>query len=186
MTELMTPRLRLRHWRESDLEPFAELHADPLAMEFLGPCLSRSDSDALARRAEEALARRGFGFWAVELRDTGHFAGFVGLSVPGFEAHFTPCVEVGWRLARSSWGQGYATEAARECLTFGFGELQLPEIVAFTVAGNRRSRAVMERLGMRHDPVDDFEHPRLAPGDPLRAHVLYRLGRDAHRGGGPL
>jgi ribosomal-protein-alanine N-acetyltransferase len=179
MTELMTPRLRLRHWREADLEPFAALHADPLTMEFLGPCLSRSDSDALARRAEEALARRGFGFWAVEVRESGRFAGFVGLSVPGFEAHFTPCVEVGWRLARPLWGLGYASEAARECLAFGFRELELAQIVAFTVVANRRSRAVMERLGMRHDPGDDFEHPRLPPGDPLSAHVLYRIGRDA-------
>jgi ribosomal-protein-alanine N-acetyltransferase len=180
MTELVTPRLKLRHWREADLEPFAALHSDALTMEFLGPCLSRSDSDALARRAEAALASRGFSFWALEVRDSGLFAGFVGLSVPGFEAHFTPCVEVGWRLARSFWGRGYAGEAARECLAFGFRELGLGEIVAFTVVANRRSRAVMERLGMRHDPAGDFEHPRLPPGDPLRAHVLYRIGREAY------
>ena len=183
MTELTTPRLKLRHWRESDLKPFAALGSDPLTMEFLGPCLSRSDSDALARGIEAALERRGFGFWAVELRESGLFAGFVGLSVPGFEAHFTPCVEVGWRLARGFWGHGYATEAARECLAFGFRELGLEEIVAFTVAGNRRSRAVMERLGMRHDPAEDFEHPRVPPADPLRAHVLYRLGREAYARG---
>jgi ribosomal-protein-alanine N-acetyltransferase len=178
MTELTTPRLLLRHWRAADLEPFAALNSDPAAMEFLGPCLSRSESDALARRAEDALTRRGFGFWAVEVRESGLFAGFVGLSVPGFEAHFTPCVEVGWRLAPAFWGRGYATEAARACLEFGFRTRGLREIVAFTVRANRRSRAVMERLGMRYDPAGDFEHPRLAPGDPLRAHVLYRIGAE--------
>jgi len=176
MTELTTPRLILRHWRAADLEPFAALNSDPATMEFLGPSLSRSESDALARRAEDALARRGFGFWALEVRESGLFAGFVGLSVPGFEAHFTPCVEVGWRLAPAVWGRGYATEAARACLEFGFRVQGLREIVAFTVRANRRSRAVMERLGMRYDPAGDFEHPRLAPGDPLRAHVLYRIG----------
>src|SRR5262249_61444761 len=112
MTELTTPRLRLRHWRDADLAPFAALNADPVAMEFLGPCLSRSESDALARRAEDGLTRRGFGFWAVEVCESGLFAGFVGLSVPGFEAHFTSCVEVGWRLAPPPSRHGYATEAA--------------------------------------------------------------------------
>jgi RimJ/RimL family protein N-acetyltransferase len=178
MTELCTPRLTLRHWREEDLATFAALNADPLTMQYLGAPLSRSESDAFARRAEGELARRGFGLWAVEVRGSGRFAGCVGLSVPRFVAHFTPCVEVGWRLAPESWGQGYATEAARRCLAFGFGELALRQIVSFTVRENRRSRAVMERLGMQRDPHDDFEHPRLPPGDPLRSHVLYRIGAD--------
>ncbi|HEX4389064.1 MAG TPA: GNAT family N-acetyltransferase [Steroidobacteraceae bacterium] len=179
MSELRTSRLRLRHWREADLALFAALNADPLVMEFLGPCLSRGESDALARRAEDALARRGFGFWALEVHESGLFAGFVGLSVPGFAAHFTPCVEVGWRLSHAAWGKGYASEAARACLEFGFRELALRQIVAFTARANRRSRAVMERLGMRYDPADDFEHPRLSPADPLRAHVLYRIDAGA-------
>jgi RimJ/RimL family protein N-acetyltransferase len=177
MTELMTPRLRLRQWRASDLEPFAALNADPAVMAFMPGCLGRAESDTLARAAEEAIARRGWGLWATELRDGGELIGSVGFGVPSFEAHFTPCVEIMWRLRRASWGHGYATEAACECLRFAFGELALPEVVAFTVPANVRSRAVMERLGMRHDVTGDFEHPRLPAGHPLRTHVLYRVRR---------
>jgi len=177
MTELSTSRLRLRHWRESDLEPFAALNADQRVMEFMPTRLTRAESDAAAERSEAEIARRGFGFWAVELRASAEFIGFVGLHAVSFEAHFTPCVEIGWRLGRASWGQGFATEAARECLRFGFESLALPEVVSFTVPLNRRSRAVMERLGMRRAPSDDFEHPRLPAGHPLRLHVLYRMQR---------
>jgi RimJ/RimL family protein N-acetyltransferase len=178
MTDLSTPRLRLRQWRESDLAPFAALNADPQVMEFMPGCLTGTESDALARRSETEIARQGWGLWAAERRESGEFIGFVGLRAPSFEAHFTPCVEIGWRLARTSWGQGLATEAARECLRFAFQSLALSEVVSFTVGPNRRSRAVMERLGMRHDAGDDFEHPRLPAGHPLRRHVLYRLGRE--------
>ena len=177
MTELSTSRLLLRQWRESDLEPFASLNADPQVMEFMPARLSRVESDVLARGAEAEIARQGFGFWAAELRESGEFIGFVGLRAVTFEAHFTPCVEIGWRLARASWGRGLATEAARGCLRFAFDTLAFPEVVSFTVPANRRSRAVMERLGMRRAPSDDFEHPRLPEGHPLRPHVLYRLGR---------
>lgn len=176
MTELSTSRLWLRQWRESDLEPFASLNADSQVMEFMPARLSRAESDVLARAAETEIARQGFGFWAAELRESGEFIGFVGLRAVTFEAHFTPCVEIGWRLARASWGRGLATEAARGCLRFAFDTLALPEVVSFTVPANRRSRAVMERLGMRRDASDDFEHPRLPEGHPLRPHVLYRLG----------
>jgi len=176
--ELSTPRLRLRQWRESDLPPFAALNADPRVMEFMTACLSRSESDALAHRCETEIARLGFGLWAAELRSTGAFIGYVGIRAPTFEAHFTPCIEIGWRLARESWGQGFATEAAGKCLHFAFESLGLAEVVSFTVPGNRRSRAVMERLGMRHDRGGDFDHPGLAPGHPLRRHVLYRLRRE--------
>ena len=177
MTELSTPRLWLRQWRASDLEPFAALNADPAVMEFMPGCLTRTESDALVKRSETEIAQLGFGFWAVELRASGEFIGFVGLHTASFEAHFTPCVEIGWRLARATWGYGYATEAARACLQLAFGRLALPEIVAFTVPANARSRAVMERLGMTHTASDDFEHPRLPAGHPLRRHVLYRLRR---------
>jgi len=175
MSDLSTPRLWLRQWRASDLEPFAALNADPQVMEFMPGCLSCAESDALARRSEAEIARQGWGFWATELRDSGAFIGFVGLHVPSFDAPFTPCVEIGWRLERASWGNGFATEAARECLRFAFESLVLEEVVSFTVPPNRRSRAVMERLGMRHDAAGDFDHPRLPPGHPLRRHVLYRL-----------
>jgi ribosomal-protein-alanine N-acetyltransferase len=174
--QLRTERLVLRRWRAEDDEPFAALNSDPEVMRFFLSPLTRSESDALAERADAALARDGFGLWAVEVVATGAFIGFTGLSVPGFEAHFTPAVEVGWRLARPAWGHGYATEAATAALDHGFGAHGLEAVVSFTAEGNLRSRAVMERLGMEHDPSDDFVHPRLPSEHPLAPHVLYRLG----------
>lgn len=178
---LRTPRLVLRPWHGADLEPFAALNADPEVMEHFPGALSRRESDAAARRIQSHFEERGFGLWAVEICGVSRFAGFIGLAVPRFEAHFTPCVEIGWRLARAHWGHGYASEGAREALRFGFDELGLEEIVAYTVPTNRRSRAVMERLGMKRDPRDDFEHPSLPAGHPLRRHVLYRLRADSWR-----
>ena len=175
--ELRTERLLLRRWRDGDREPFAALNADPEVMEFFPEPLNRWRSDDLVDQVEASLERRGFGLWAVEVRATETFVGFAGLGVPGFDAHFTPAIEVGWRLARSAWGQGYATEAGGAALAFGFEQLGLTEIVAFTAAENRRSRAVMERLGMSRDPADDFDHPELLEESPLRRHVLYRSAR---------
>ena len=177
-----TDRLVLRRWRDDDLEPFAALNADPEVMEFFPAPLTRVESDAFVARIDAGLAARGFGLWALELRSTGAFIGFTGLSVPGFDAPFTPCVEVGWRVARSSWGSGLASEAALESLRQGFVAHGLNEIVSFTYEGNLRSRAVMERIGMAHDPKDDFEHPAL-PGHRLAPHVLYRLTADQWRSG---
>ncbi len=174
---LTTARLRLRQWREEDLAPFAALNADPQVMEFFPKVLTRAESDAVAGRIRDHFARHGFGLWAVEAPGVADFVGFVGLAIPSFEAHFTPCVEIGWRLAREHWGHGYATEAATAALAFGFGDRSLEEIVAFTVPANIPSRRVMGRLGMRHSPSDDFEHPAIADGHPLRSHVLYRLRR---------
>jgi ribosomal-protein-alanine N-acetyltransferase len=173
--ELSTPRLKLRRWRPSDLEPFAALNADPAVMEYFPAPLSRPQSDDLVDSIEASFERYGFGPWALEVAASGEFIGFTGLAVPSFEAHFTPAVEVGWRLARPAWGQGYATEAARAALAFGFDGVGLDEVVSLAVAGNRRSRAVMERLGMRRDPADDFDHPVVVPDHPLAAHVLYRI-----------
>ncbi len=175
LPSLDTERLELRRWRESDREPFAAMNSDPAVMEHFPELLSRRQSDGLVERIEAGFGANGFGLWALEVRGTGEFIGFTGLAVPGFEADFTPAVEIGWRLARSAWGNGYATEAAREVLRFGFEEARLDEIVSFTVPANRRSRAVMERIGMRRDPRDDFDHPGLSPGHPLRPHVLYRI-----------
>jgi RimJ/RimL family protein N-acetyltransferase len=141
-------------------------------MEHFPSVLARAESDAAVDRIEAHFERHGFGLWAVEVPDQTPFIGFVGLAVPAFHAHFTPCVEVGWRLAGDSWGRGYATEAARAALTFGFGLLALEEIVSMTVPDNERSRRVMERLGMTHDPADDFDHPSQPDH---RRHVLYRL-----------
>ena len=170
-----TPRLVLRAWNDADLAPFAELNADPEVMEHLPAILTRDESDAFAARIRAAMAERGFGLWAVEEKGGAPFVGFVGLSVPRFTAAFTPCVEVGWRLARAHWGKGYATEAARAALEAGFERFGLAEIVSFTVPANVRSRRVMERLGMRLDGA--FDHPSLAEGHPLRRHVLYRITR---------
>ena len=174
---LTTARLRLRQWREEDLAPFAALNADPQVMEFFPKVLTRAESDTVAGRIRDHFARHGFGLWAVEAPGAADFVGFVGLAVPSFEAHFTPCVEIGWRLAREHWGHGYATEAATAALAFAFGDRALEEIVAFTVPANIPSRRVMGRLGMRRLPADDFEHPAIAAGHPLRSHVLYRLRR---------
>jgi RimJ/RimL family protein N-acetyltransferase len=176
--ELRTARLMLRRWRPEDREPFAVLNADPEVVAYLNGALSRAQSDELVDRIEAGFEHYGFGLWAVEVRAGSEFIGFAGLARPPFEAHFTPAVEVGWRLARSAWGNGYATEAGRAALAFGFEQAGLTEIVSMTAVGNRRSRAVMERLGMRRDPADDFEHPNVPAGSPLRPHVLYRIGGD--------
>jgi len=175
--EIETARLRLRPWHAEDRPVFATLNADPRVMEHLHAVLSRRESDALVDRIEAHFRLHGFGLWAVELREAACFAGFVGLSVPRFEAHFTPCVEVGWRLAPEHWGQGFATEAAMAALAFGFEQLALGEIVSFTVAANQRSRGVMERIGMTHEPADDFDHPMFDTSHRLCRHVLYRKPR---------
>jgi RimJ/RimL family protein N-acetyltransferase len=182
MSELDTARLKLRHWSAADLAPFAALNADPEVMRFMPGALSRSQSDAFAWACQAQLERQGFGLWAAEVREGAPFIGYVGIRAPTFEAPFTPCIEVGWRLARDSWGHGYAIEAARACLTLAFGALALPEILSFTVPANTRSRAVMERLGMTLDPGGAFEHPRLPEGHALRHHLLYRLRGSDWRG----
>lgn len=178
---LTTPRLRLREWRDADLPVFAALNADPRVMEFFSQRLDRSASDALVGRIREHFTRHGFGLWAVEAPGVADFIGFAGLSVPRFQAHFTPCVEIGWRLAAHAWGHGYATEAARAALAFGFREAGLEGIVSFTTVANTPSRRVMERLGMTRSLADDFEMPLLPEGHPLRPHVLYRLRRSDWR-----
>ncbi|GAA3533375.1 N-acetyltransferase [Aeromicrobium flavum] len=178
MAELQTERLILRRWRESDRELFAALNTDPEVMEHFPAALDRAASDAMVERITAHLDAHGWGLWAVET-DDGRFAGFTGLNpVPPTVAALVsgnPTVEVGWRLARWAWGHGYATEAATAAVRHGFDVLGLDEIVSFTAAGNLRSRAVMERLGLTRDPADDFDHPAVPPDSPLRHHVLYRL-----------
>lgn len=151
------------------------INADSLVMEHFPDRLMRRQSDELIEKIEAGFDAAGFGLWALEVRATGEFIGFTGLARPSFDAHFTPAVEVGWRLGRSAWGKGYATEAARAALAFGFEEAGLVEIVSFTTAANVRSRAVMERIGMTHDPADDFDHPGIPVGHPQSRHVLYRV-----------
>lgn len=173
-----TERLLLRRWQDSDRALYAEMNADPRVMEFFPGLQSRETSDASIDAWSAAIAAGGFGNWAVERRDTGEFIGFVGLSVPKRALPFMPCVEIGWRLAASHWGQGYASEAARRALRIGFEQFGLEEIVSFTAVVNHRSRAVMERIGMR-DANEDFEHPALPPGHRLRPHCLYRVRRES-------
>ncbi|PJC96885.1 GNAT family N-acetyltransferase [Janthinobacterium sp. BJB1] len=174
--ELDTPRLLLRQWRDSDLAPFAALNADPRVMEFFPSTLSREASDAMALRCRSLIAGRGWGLWAVALRENNAFIGMTGLHIPAVQLPCSPCVEIGWRLAHDYWGQGYAQEAAQAALQAGYERLQLPEIVSFTALPNVRSSALMARLGMRREQAT-FEHPALPPGHRLRAHCLYRLTR---------
>jgi len=174
VSELTTERLLLRHWRPGDRCPFAEMNSDPDVMRYFPATLTRHASHELADRIGADVARRGWGLWALEERATGRFIGFTGLEHADFEASFTPAVEIGWRLARRTWGHGYATEAARAAAAFAFEHLQLAEIVSITAEHNARSRAVMRRLGMRHDDAHDFDHPRVSD-ERLRRHVLYRL-----------
>ena len=172
-----TERLIMRRWRASDLEPFAAMGADPRVMEFFPSCLSREESAANISLMEDRFERNGFCFWALERKEDGVFLGFTGLNRPGFAAPFMPSVEVGWRLAFSHWGQGYASEAGHASVAYAFDNLRESEVVAFTARDNKRSRAVMERLGMTYDLVDDFDHPGLPPGHDLQRHVLYRIRR---------
>jgi RimJ/RimL family protein N-acetyltransferase len=176
---LTTDRLLLRRWRDSDRQPFAALNADPEVMRYFPSTRTRAESDAMVDRLDAAIESDGFGLWAVERRDTGAFVGFVGLSRPSFDPVLDQQVEIGWRLARDAWGRGFATEAAREVVRFAFDPAgaDLPALISFTAAINEPSRRVMRRLGMTHDPADDFEHPALPPGHELRPHVLHRLRR---------
>jgi RimJ/RimL family protein N-acetyltransferase len=168
-------RVLLRQWRATDLQAFAALNADPRVMEFMPSPLTSAESDAMAERIASTIERDGFGLWAVEVPGVAEFVGFVGLNRPNFDAHFTPCVEIGWRLAYEFWGRGYAAEAARAALQYGFEQLPLEEIVSFTTVPNKRSRRLMGRLGMTRSTADDFDHPNLPEGHALRPHVLYRL-----------
>lgn len=169
---IKTKRLILRQWTPSDFKPYAALNADPLVREFFPNTLTEEESNKSAKLFIEAIEKNGFGMWAAE--SNGQFIGFIGIQKVPFEAPFTPAIEIGWRLAKAYWGQGYATEGALAALEYGFKTLHLNEIVAFTVPGNIRSRNVMAKIGMTHDEKDDFDHPLLHDGHPLRRHVLYR------------
>lgn len=182
MTTLETARLILRPWKEADFEPFAAMSADPRVMETLMGPLPREQSDNLATRLKSHFEEHGFGLWAMELPGIASFIGFTGLQYVNFDAPFVPApparmVEIGWRLAHEHWGKGYASEAARASLDYAFGPLNLDEIVSFTAVTNERSRRVMSRLNMAYDPAEDFDHPRVPDGHPLKRHVLYRISR---------
>jgi 3-dehydroquinate dehydratase/shikimate dehydrogenase len=174
-----TDRLILRRWQSSDVEPFVSLNRDPRVMEFFPATLSRSETEAMIISIEDRIGRDGIGLWAAERKEPRGFIGFIGLNVPVYPLPFSPCVEVGWRLAFDCWGKGYAQEGARAALAFGFESMGIKEIVSFTTINNVRSRRVMERIGMSYDTHGDFDHPQLPLHHPLRRHVLYRKANSA-------
>lgn len=167
--------INLRSWRPSDLDSYAAMNADEEVMQYFPALMTREESEASMKRAQQHIDEHGWGVWAVEV--DGEFAGFTGLKTPRFEASFTPCIEIGWRFARKFWGQGIAFEAAQSALVFGFNGLGLLEIVSITAVSNARSRRLMERLGFVRDPDGDFDHPLIQNGHPLQRHVLYRKRR---------
>lgn len=181
--ELHSPRLLLRRWRAEDRTAFAAMNGDPEVMRHFPACLSPEQSDRVAERIEADFAERGFGFWALECKDSGAFIGFTGLRPVTFAAPFCPAVEIAWRLARSHWRQGLASEAARAALACGFEQLGLEQIVSFTAVENLASQRVMQAIGMRHDAAGDFDHPALPAGHRLSRHVLYRLARSEWEAG---
>ncbi len=172
---LTTKRLLLRQWKESDLSLFAKMNADKHVMEYFPSTLSQNESNCLAEKIQKELREKEYGLWAVEAIDAAPFVGCVGLHYQDFPAAFTPCIEIGWRLAHEHWGKGYAFEAASKIIKYAFQTLRLCELVSFTTVENQRSRKLMERLEMTRKPEDDFEYPKLPKGHPLRPHVLYRL-----------
>ena len=174
MVELQTSRLKLRQWKDSDLIAFAKLNADPEVMQFYPNKLEKDESDNMALKLKDLIAKRGWGFWAIEEIETKKFIGFVGLHEPTYDLPVTPCVEIGWRLAKEYWGNGYATEASNISLDFAFNKLNLDKVYSFTSGENIKSRAVMERIGMVNINKN-FEHPIIPKGHALREHVLYQI-----------
>ena len=173
-----TERLVLRRWKEQDGDAFAAINSDPEVMEHFPGVLSREESDQMILRMELHFEEFGYGLWAVDIRWADRLIGFCGLSVPTFHTHFTPAVEIGWRFARDVWGNGYATEAARAAVDFGFEHADLEQILSWTIPANERSQGVMTRLGMKRAPDLDFDHPRFLDDDRLRHHIVYRITRE--------
>ncbi|WP_373998763.1 GNAT family N-acetyltransferase [Bdellovibrio bacteriovorus] len=175
MEYLETPRLILRLWKPEDIDPFHALCSDPEVMEYFPSTLSKEETIAFIERLKANQKKDGYSFMACERKDTGEFVGFVGLSYFTHPTHFSPCVEVGWRLAKKHWGHGFAPEAARAVIDYAFGSLKASEVVAMTAVDNWKSRRVMEKIGMTYNSADDFDHPKVADGHPLKRHVLYRI-----------
>jgi len=179
--ELRTPRVLLRQWKDSDSDAWAAMNADPEVRRYFPTVLNRAEAQAEADRIRGAIAQRGWGMWALEIPGVHPFAGFVGLSVPGYEAPWMPAVEIGWRLAPTAWHQGYASEGATAALAFAFTHLELPQVVALSVPTNTPSHNVMHRIGMLRDAAADFDHPRVPEDSPLRRHILHRIAPEQWR-----
>ena len=177
--QIETERLLLRAWRAEDIEPYYQINQDAKVIEYLRGALSLNEAEQFINKTNGHLEQRGYTLWAVELKSTAELLGFIGLNYADWEAAFTPAVEIGWRLGSQYWGKGYATEGARACLDFAFNQVGLDEVVSFTVPMNKKSIAVMERIGMRRDMAGDFCHPKLALDHPLSKHILYRISRDS-------
>jgi RimJ/RimL family protein N-acetyltransferase len=177
-TIIETERLYLRTWQVLDAKPYFDINQDPQVIEFLRGPLTLEEVNQFMATANQHQEKWGFALWAAELKETKELMGFIGLNYTDWEAHFTPAVEVGWRLGSQYWGKGYATEGAKAALDFGFNTIGLDEIVSFTVPMNQRSLRVMEKIGLRYDPEDDFRHPKLVPDHPFSQHVLYRLKKE--------
>lgn len=175
--ELKTERLLLRQWQLDDYPLFAKMNADPIVMEFYPELLNSDASNLMASKLESLIADRSWGLWAVELLDQSQFIGFVGLHEPHYDLPMTPCVEIGWRLSKDSWGKGYATEAAKAALDFAFQRLELEEVYSFTSVVNFKSEAVMKRLGMKN-LLKNFNHPIVPVGHNLSEHVLYKMTKE--------
>lgn len=173
-----TERLILRNWEAKDTAPFIKMNQDPKVMEFFPGLYSSEETIQSINNFKRSIEEHGYGMFACELKEDGQFIGFIGLMYRDFEASFTPCVEIGWRIIHEYWGKGLAVEAARKCLDIGFNEFNLGEIVSFTASVNKRSERVMQKLGMSRDPTHDFYHPKLESQHPLAWHILYRLGKN--------
>jgi RimJ/RimL family protein N-acetyltransferase len=180
-TVIETARLRMRTWREEDAEPYYQINQDPRVTQYLLGALTIEQVEAFLLRVNEQQEKQGYTLWATELKSTGELIGFIGLNYTDFPAHFTPAVEIGWRLGSSHWGQGYATEGAKAVLEYGFKTCSLKEIVSFTVPENVRSIRVMEKIGLKRDPDGNFPYPKLPEDHPLSSHVLYRITREDER-----
>ncbi|KTD11233.1 GNAT family N-acetyltransferase [Legionella jamestowniensis] len=175
MKIIESKRLIIREWLETDYPLFIEMNADAQVMQYFPAILSEKETMAMLARIHAHIQQHGFGLWAAELKETAEFIGFIGLNIPSFSAHFSPCVEIGWRLSPRFWGKGLAIEGAKAVLAYGFKQLGLKEIVSFTTITNVRSQRVMQKIGMTCDGKDNFCHPNLPLKHPLSPHVLYRI-----------
>ena len=177
MIAIQTQRLILRQWRDQDRQPFAAMNADPQVMKYFPSTLTKEQSDALIDRFIEDIESSGWGFWAAQRIDSGHFIGFIGINYSADGLPFAPCVDIGWRLAQAHWGLGFATEGAKAAMDYAFNAINLSKVVSMTPVNNKASERVMKKIGMQKQQFT-FMHPKLADGHPLQEHLLYSVTND--------